>query len=139
VTNQHAVTVVAILPCNDVDAAERWWNRLGFTRPPEQDYGDYRMLSDGAGGEIHLQPAVAGWLAPARNPFGVYVYSPHVGELAEIMRDEIIESAGRAEHKEWGMFEFALNGPDDLLVRVGWPSRLIEAGDPAGRSTDSRA
>jgi len=25
------------------------------------------------------------------------------------------------------MYEFALNGPDDLLVRVGWPSRLIAA------------
>jgi len=23
------------------------------------------------------------------------------------------------------MYEFALNGPDDLLVRVGWPSRLM--------------
>jgi hypothetical protein len=30
-----------------------------------------------------------------------------------------------AEHKPWGMYEFALNGPDDLLVRVGWPSRLM--------------
>ena len=24
----------------------------------------------------------------------------------------------------WGMYEFALNGPDHVLVRVGWPSRL---------------
>jgi hypothetical protein len=31
-----------------------------------------------------------------------------------------------AEHKEWGMYEFALNGPDDLLARIGWPSQLID-------------
>ena len=22
------------------------------------------------------------------------------------------------------MYEFAINGPDDTLVRIGWPSRL---------------
>jgi hypothetical protein len=134
VTGQHASKAVAIVPCNHVDAAELWWNRLGFTRPAEQDDGDYRMLSDGAGGEVHLQPAVEGWLVPGRNPFGVYVYTPRVDELAMIMRDEIIERAACAEHKEWGMYEFALNGPDDLLVRIGWPSRLIEAGDAPERA-----
>jgi hypothetical protein len=28
------------------------------------------------------------------------------------------------EDKPWGMYEFALNGPDETLVRVGWPTRL---------------
>ena len=23
--------------------------------------------------------------------------------------------------KPWGVYEFALNGPDDVLIRVGWP------------------
>ena len=118
-------TVTAIVPCNDVDAAERWWNRLGFSRPAEQDFGDYRMLSDGEGGEVHLQAAVTGWLVPGRNPFGVYVYTRRVDALAGLAGDAIIERAKRAEHKAWGMYEFALNGPDDLLVRIGWPSRLI--------------
>jgi len=124
-TDRTASTVTAIIPCNDVDAAERWWNRLGFTRPADQGYDDYRMLGDGDGGEVHLQPAVEGWVVPGRNPFGVYLYTPRVDAIAEAMRDEIIERAKAPTHKEWGMYEFALNGPDDLLVRVGWPSRLM--------------
>lgn len=118
-------TVAAIIPCNDVDAAERWWNRLGFSRPAEQDFGDYRMLSDDEGGEVHLQLAVEGWLVPGQNPFGVYVYTRRVDTLATMAGSTIIEPAKRPEHKAWGMYEFTLNGPDDLLVRVGWPSRLM--------------
>lgn len=118
-------SVVAIIPCNDLDAAERWWNGLGFFRPVDQGYEEYRMLSDGAGGEVHLQRAVEGWLTPGSNPFGVYVYTPRVRDLAAAMCPEIIEPSRAAEHKPWGMYEFALNGPDDLLVRIGWPSRLM--------------
>ncbi|MFK4724358.1 hypothetical protein ABIE89_005458 [Bradyrhizobium niftali] len=118
-------SVVAIIPCNDLDAAERWWNRLGFFRPVDQGYEEYRMLSDGVGGEVHLQQAVEGWLTPGSNPFGVYVYTPRVRGLAAAMSPEIAEPSRVAEHKPWGMYEFALNGPDDLLVRVGWPSRLM--------------
>ena len=62
---------------------------------------------------------------PGRNPFGVYIHTPRVETLAAAMRDEIIEPGKRAERKPWGMYEFALNGPDDLLVRVHWPSRLV--------------
>ncbi|HEU4959649.1 MAG TPA: VOC family protein [Sphingomonas sp.] len=117
--------VTAIIPCNDLDAAEKWWNRLGFARPADQDWGDYRMLSDGAGGDVHLTVAVEGWVVPGRNPFGVYLYTPRVEALAEAMRGAIIEREKTPTHKPWGMYEFALNGPDDLLVRIGWPSRLV--------------
>ena len=48
-----------------------------------------------------------------------------VRSLAAAMCPELIEPSHAAEHKSWGMYEFALNGPDDLLVRVGWPSRLM--------------
>jgi len=124
-TERLRSTVTAIVPCSDVDAAERWWNKLGFSRPAEQDFGDYRMLSDGEGGEVHLQAAVEGWLVPGQNPFGVYIYTRRVDELAALGGDAIIEQTKGAVHTEWGMYEFALNGPDDLLVRVGWPSRLL--------------
>ncbi|MGN6269049.1 MAG: glyoxalase [Sphingomonas sp.] len=117
--------LTAIVACNDLDAAEAWWNRLGFARPADQGYDDYRMLSDGDGCDIHLNKAVEGWVVPGRNPFGVYLCTPRVDALAEAMRGEIIEREKAPTHKEWGMYEFALNGPDDLLVRVGWPSRLI--------------
>jgi hypothetical protein len=33
------------------------------------------------------------------------------------------EVIARPAAKPWGMYEFALNRPDDTLVRVGWPSR----------------
>lgn len=123
-TDRKASTATAIIPCNDVEAAERWWNALGFSRSHSEDYGDYRMLSDGNGAEIHLQSAVEGWVVPGRNPFGIYLYTPRVDELAQLVSDDILEPSKAPEHKTWGMYEFALNGPDDLLVRVGWPSGL---------------
>ncbi|HEX8446569.1 MAG TPA: VOC family protein [Sphingomonas sp.] len=124
--DSNATRVVAILPCNDLDAAEAWWNRLGFSRPADQGYDAYRMLADGAGGEIHLNQAVAGWVVPHHNPFGVYLYTPEVDALAARMRDAIIEPSKAPEHKAWGMYECALNGPDDVLVRIGWPSQQVE-------------
>jgi hypothetical protein len=84
--------------------------------------------ADGAGGDVHLNRAVDGWVVPGRNPFGVYLYTRRVDAIAEAMRDAVIERGKAPEHKPWGMYEVALNGPDDLLVRVGWPSRLMSAG-----------
>jgi hypothetical protein len=40
-----------------------------------------------------------------------------------LVSGETLEKAG-PEHKPWGMYEFSLSGPDETLVRVGWPSRL---------------
>jgi hypothetical protein len=48
-----------------------------------------------------------------------------VAALGKLMSEAIIEPSRAPEHKPWGMYEFSLNGPDDLLVRIGWPSRLI--------------
>ena len=125
----HRLT--AILPCNDLDASEAFYNRLGFSRPAEDRPADpaddtYRILSDGKGGHLHLGPAVEDWLAPGRNPFGLYLYTEQVDELAAEFRDEILENHG-PEHKPWGMYEFNLSDPDQTLVRVGWPSRLRSA------------
>ncbi|MFW7266459.1 hypothetical protein ACMAUO_00655 [Gluconacetobacter sp. Hr-1-5] len=118
--------ISAIIPCNDLDAAERWWNGLGFFGPADDD-GDYRILSNEDGATIHLHPAVPGWVVPGRNPFGVYLSTPHVDRLAEAAGDAILGPVKAPRHTEWGMYEFALNGPDDLLVRIGWPSRLLQA------------
>jgi hypothetical protein len=113
--------LTAILPCNDLDAAEAFFLRLGFTRGPGSP-DDYRVLADGQGGDIHLQRAVEGWLVPGRNPFGLYLYRRDVDAVAAAFAGDIIEKEGPS-HKPWAMYEFALNGPDDTLVRVGWPSR----------------
>jgi predicted lactoylglutathione lyase len=37
--------LVAILPCNDFDAAQAFFERLGFAREDSPD--DYRMLAEG--------------------------------------------------------------------------------------------
>jgi len=113
--------LTAILPCNDLELAQAFFERLGFSRDESPD--DYRMLADGLGGYIHLTPAVEGWLAPGRNPFGLYLYREDVDGLAAVFESEILEKDGPND-KPWGMYEFALNGPDDTLVRVGWPTRL---------------
>ena len=61
--------------------------------------------------------AVEGWLIPGNNPFGLYLYTENVEELAERM-------GCKAEDKEWGMFEFAFSDPDETLVRVVWTTIL---------------
>ncbi|HEX5483483.1 MAG TPA: glyoxalase [Terriglobia bacterium] len=112
-TRSHTVT--AIVPCNDLDASEAFYRRLGFSERRGPD--EYRMLSDGLGGEIHLTKAVEGWLIPGRSPFGLYLYTENVDDLAATL-------GCTAEDKPWGMYEFALSDPDETLVRIGWPTRL---------------
>src|SRR5712672_1914631 len=53
--NSPSGLLIAILPCNDLDASERFYNRLGFARPDSQrpargEPDTYRMLSNGKGG-----------------------------------------------------------------------------------------
>ena len=115
-------TLVAILPCNDLDASERFYIRLGFARldserPAAGEEDTYRMLSNGQGGFLHLTDAVEGWLVPGQNPFALYLYREDVDAAAR-------EFGQSPEDKPWGMYEFALSDPDETLVRVGWPTRL---------------
>ena len=63
---EHSLT--AILPCNDVDASLAFYTRLGFIQ--KDGDGDYRILSDGQGADLHLCKAVERWLIPGRNLFG---------------------------------------------------------------------
>jgi predicted lactoylglutathione lyase len=118
--------LTAILPCNDLDASEAFYARLGFTRPEaDKEPGDtYRMLGNGQGGFLHLTDAVEDWLVPGRNPFGLYLYIEDVDGMAARFGDEIIGKTKGPEAKPWGMYEFALSDPDQTLVRVGWPTRL---------------
>ena len=114
--------LTAILPCNDLDASERFYNRLGFARPDSQrpapgELDTYRMLSNGKGGYLHLIDAVEGWLVPGKNPFGLYLYLEDVDVVAR-------EFQKSPEDNPWGMYEFAMSDPDETLVRVGWPTRL---------------
>ena len=112
--------LTAILPCNDLDAAQSFFERLGF-KLDEGSLDEYRMLSDGLGGYIHLNAVITGWLQAGRNPFGLYLYREDVDGVAAAFAGETV---GTLSDKPWGMYEVAINGPDETLVRVGWPTRL---------------
>jgi hypothetical protein len=70
----------AILPRNNLDASEAFYAKAGFVRMNKD--AEYRVFSDGKSAELHLTPAVKGWLIPGRNPFGLYLRSENVDELA---------------------------------------------------------
>lgn len=124
-----AVGLTTILPCNDLNASERFYNRLGFSRPDSEkpapgEEDTYRILGSAKYGDLHLTDAVKGWLIPGKNPFGFYLSTPDVDALASGFGNEIIEKGKKPEDKPWGMYEFALSDPDGTLVRIGWPTRL---------------
>jgi hypothetical protein len=115
----------AILPNNDLAAAIPFWERLGFARA--NTAGDY-VIMRGWDCEVHLTQAGTGpWRVPAdHNPFGVFIRTPHVDAIAARVSDLIIRPGGVLRHREWGLYECGIAGPDGLLVRIGWPSHLME-------------
>lgn len=122
-TDTPPVGAFAIVPSNDLAAALPFWARLGFARSGGDD--GY-VIMRGWDCEVHLTPAGSGiWRVPQHNPFGIFIRTPHVDAIAARVDDLIIRPGGILRHREWGMYEFAVNGPDGLLVRVGWPSRLM--------------
>jgi hypothetical protein len=113
----------AIIPSNDLAAALPFWERLGFARTGGAD--DYVIMTSW-GCEVHLTQAGRDpWRVPEHNPFGIFLRTPYVDAIAARVDDLIIRPGGILRHREWGMYEFAISGPDGLLVRIGWPSRLM--------------
>ena len=129
----HVRAMVAILPCNDLDVSEGFYRKLGFTH--RSGPGDYRMLSDDQGREIHLTEAAEGWLIPGRNPFGLYLYAENVDELAERMGELVLRPP---EDKPWGTYEFALSDPDETLVRVRLADKATSTGANIGDHVGGR-
>jgi hypothetical protein len=113
----------AIVPCNDLEAALPFWEKMGFAHTGGDT--NYFILT-GWDCEVHLRRGdPPPWDVPENNPFGVFVRTPHVEEIARLMDDHIVRPGGVLRHREWGLYEVAFGGPDNLLVRVGWPSELI--------------
>ncbi len=119
------VGAFAIVPCNDLVAAIPFWERLGFARTGGD--GQYAIMT-GWDCEVHLTQAGDGpWAVPTEhNPFGVFIRTPRVDEFAALADDLIIRPGGILRHREWGMYECGLAGPNGELIRIGWPSRLME-------------
>jgi hypothetical protein len=119
-----SIGAFAIVPSNDLATAIPFWERLGFARTGGA--ADYAIMS-GWGCEVHLTQAGSGpWRVPAEhNPFGVFIRTPDVDAIAARVDDLIIRPGGVLRHREWGLYEVGISGPDGLLVRIGWPSQLI--------------
>ncbi|HSQ99496.1 MAG TPA: VOC family protein [Sphingomicrobium sp.] len=114
----------AIIPSNDLPAALPFWERMGFARTG----GDANyIIMTGWGCEVHLtQAGSEPWSVTSHNTFGVFIRTPEVDAIAARMDDLVIRPGGLLRHREWGLYEVGISGPDGLLVRVGWPSRLLE-------------
>ena len=122
------VGAFAIVPSNDLPAAVPFWERLGFVRTGgDENY----IIMTGWGCEVHLTQAGGGpWAVPEKhNPFGVFIRTPEVDAIAARVDDLIIRPGGVLRHREWGLYEVGIGGPDGLLVRIGWPSRLMQNGE----------
>jgi hypothetical protein len=118
-----AVGAFAIVPSNDLAAAIPFWERLGFAQTG--GIATYVIMT-GWGCEVHLTQAGTGpWRVPETNPFGVFIRTPSVDAIAARVDDLIIRPGGIPRHREWGLYEVGISGPDGLLVRVGWPSQLF--------------
>jgi hypothetical protein len=123
--SEPATGAFAIVPCNDLAGALPFWERLGFARANTSP--DYIIMA-GWGCEVHLVQAGDGpWRVPEINPFGVFIRTPDVAAIAARVDDLIIRPGGVLRHREWGIYECGMAGPDGLLVRIGWPSHLIKA------------
>ena len=119
------VGAFAIVPSNDLPAAVSFWKRLGFDRTG----GDAKyIILTGWSCAVHLTQAGDGpWRVPEdHNPFGVFIRTPDVDAIAARVDDLIIRPGGVLRHREWGLYEVGIAGPDGMLVRVGWPSRLMQ-------------
>lgn len=77
-----ASRVVAIVPCNNIEASLNFYGLLRFKRDEKSSTDDYAILSDGMGGFIHLSIAPKGWLVPGKSPFGIYIYTQDVDDIA---------------------------------------------------------
>jgi catechol 2,3-dioxygenase-like lactoylglutathione lyase family enzyme len=107
-------SAVPIVPCNDLDASQAFYERLGFSLTSNYASHGYRILHNGDGASVHLTRTDPGWVDPERNAHGIYLYSADVDTLAA-------EFGCRAEGRPWGLREFGVSDPDGTLVRVGWP------------------
>jgi hypothetical protein len=119
--------MIAILPCNDLDASERFYARLGFLRfdgekPRTGEPETYRILSNGKGGYLHLTVAVEGWLIGAKSLRPLFAYRGRsTSSRQNSPRNSLEKSEPRTSR---GECMNSRSDPDETLVRVGWPTRL---------------
>jgi hypothetical protein len=111
----HGKFALRYAPSNELPAAVPFWERLGFARTGGD--GNYIIMA-GWGSEVHLTQAGTGpWRVPEnKNPFGVFIRTPDVDAGGAGVDDLIIRPRGVLRHREWGLYECRVAGPDGLLV-----------------------
>ena len=124
-------SMIAILPCSNLDVSAHFYARLGFLQRGEEILptpadDPYRILHDADGASLHLRAAEPGWLVPGQNPFALYYRRENVDQLAAEFVGEMVGSLW-PEDRPSGMYEFAISDPDGTLIRVGWPIRLRQS------------
>ncbi|MEO6581850.1 MAG: VOC family protein [Sphingomicrobium sp.] len=107
-------SLVPIIPCNNLDESQAFYERLGFTLQSDYPAHGYRILRDGSDADVHFTHADLKWVIPERNAYGVYFYAENIEALAA-------EFWLQGETKPWGLREFAVSDPSGTLVRIGWP------------------
>ncbi len=109
---------VPIVPALDLDASQSFYERLGFALTSDYPHQGYRILHSDDGSSVHLTWVPQGAIDPTTTAHGIYLYSAKVAQLAPAC-------GVVAEHKPWGLTEFAVSDPGGTLVRVGWPSDAL--------------
>lgn len=110
-----------IFPSADLDASERFYERLGFrTVFKSHDAGYLLMKREAAEAHFFLKPGHDKWTGDHggyMRPDDVDALSAEVAALE--LRSEGIPRFHAAEDKPWGMRELTILDPDGNLIRAG--------------------
>jgi catechol 2,3-dioxygenase-like lactoylglutathione lyase family enzyme len=114
---------VAVLPAADLDRAEAWYGRLGFT--VLGIWEGYRILR---AGDFHLHLAGSDH-EPGASTSAVYLYVDDVDAVHAAWAAAGVTILDGLHDREWAMREFAAQDPDGNLWRVG---TRTDRGGPEG-------
>ena len=132
--------VVAVIPCNNLAASEDFYGLLGFRRDPDsEDYGDYVILTDDGGAEIHLTKAAEDWLA-GRIDDDAHHRTLSVASLASLRLSESVVIEGCPAWCNAHNFSYGDQAEDDVNLHhhivegEGWKVELEEGCSDTGGS-----
>ncbi len=110
--------ITAIVPVREMRRSIDFYEALGFLAQLYEDGAHYAfMRMDGS--SLHLRKAVDGEFS--YNPGGVYLYVTDVDSFYAHAIANGIRPIDQPHARPWGMREFAISDPDELLVRIGTP------------------
>lgn len=108
--------IVPIVPARDMQRSLTFYTTLGFQADLCDDGSQYAFLHMD-GNYIHLRRAEAGEFSA--NPGGVYMYVDDADRFyAHVLATGIVPLCP-PEDKPWNCREFAIQDPDELLLRIG--------------------